>query len=78
MMEILLTRFKDLGLLLKKEPTEVLTLASGPVVARVGTMRLAVIEFFAHITSLRRTEFMDEMATLGILTDIMVLYWIES
>lgn len=70
--DILLSRFQDLGVLLKTEPIERLILASGTVIARVGTMRLAIVKFFAHLASLRKPEFMNEMVSAGILADIMV------
>lgn len=70
--EHLLSRFKDLVALLRVEPKDGLTLASGLVQRRVGSRRLAIIKFIAQLSSLKRTEYLDEMVNTNMLWEIMV------
>ena len=66
-------RFDTLYKIISVEPTDkVLKLPYGIVRHRVGTMRLSIVKFFAHIASLRSPTFIDKMIRCGSLRYVLV------
>jgi len=71
--KLVTSRFDTLCNLLNVEPTDKeLTLPYGIVKHRIGTMRLSIVKFFAHIASLRSPSFIDEMIRSGALRQVLV------